>query len=452
MQYWIKLKMHVRRRLLMVSALACGIIASVAPHTLQAADIDSLRVWRAPDHTRVVLDLSATVSYKYFSLANPDRLVIDLENSRLQTSLNNADLSTTPISNIRGAQRPGNNYRVVLDLSKKINPKLFLLAANQQYGERLVIDLYDQSVPKVVKTVDQNKDRRDIIIALDAGHGGEDPGALGPKKIREKKVVLEIARRIKKQFDAERGFRAVLIRDGDYYVGLQKRRELARQHKADLFVSIHADAFKDKRVSGSSVYTLSQRGASSASARFLADAENNADRIGGVDLSDKDDLLTSVLLDLSMTSTLESSASAARDILTQMKPVAKLHKNTVEHAAFAVLKSPDIPSVLIETGFISNPREAQRLASAAHQKRIANAIFNGIGRYFRDNAAEGTWVHWHRRQGQFADTTRYKIRSGDTLSGLASRYAVSLSELRRYNGLKNDTLKIGQIIKIPPRS
>jgi len=432
--------------------ILCCVLAGIVPSLLQAADIQGLRVWRAPDHTRVVLDLSATVSYKYFLLAGPERLVVDLQNSRLQTSLGNAAISATPIKGIRGAQRPANGYRVVFDLTKKIKPKLFLLAANQQYGERLVIDLYDQSAPKVVKTVDQNNDRRDIIIALDAGHGGEDPGALGPRKIREKQVVLDIARKVKRHFDAQRGYRAVLIRDGDYYVSLQKRRALARQHKADLFVSIHADAFKDKRVSGSSVYTLSQRGASSTSAQFLADAENNADRIGGVDLSDKDDLLTSVLLDLSMTATLDSSANAARDILTELRPVSKLHKTTVEHAAFAVLKSPDIPSVLIETGFISNPAEAKRLASDAHQKRIAKAVFAGIDGYFSEHAAEGTWVHWYQRKGRFAASTQHQIRSGDTLSELALRYAVPLSELRRYNGLKNDTLKIGQVIKIPPRS
>ena len=261
---------------------------------------------------------------------------------------------------------------------------------------------------------------------------------------------------MKKLIDSTKGYRAVMIRDGDYYVGLKKRRELARDAQADLFVSIHADAFKDKRVKGGSVYTLSQRGASSASARFLADSENKSDRIGGVNLSNKDDLLTSVLLDLSMTATQESSRDVAKDILKELGHVAKLHKQTVEHAGFAVLKAPDIPSVLVETGFISNPKEARRLSKKSHQKELAMAIFEGVVTYFNATAVEGTWVHWNRHNGgkpvrvaASAVNKKYKIKYGDTLSEVALRHSVSVVELRRYNKLKNDTIRVGQILKIP---
>jgi N-acetylmuramoyl-L-alanine amidase len=442
-----------------VVALA-GILLLLAP-MLMAADIEGVRLWRAPDHTRLVLDLSDNVSFKYFTLTNPERVVIDIEQSSLSASLSVLDFGNSPIKKVRAAARNGNDLRLVLDLSARVRPNAFLLNASAQYSDRLVIDLYDSVSKKaVIKTAPKNNGRRDIIIAIDAGHGGEDPGALGPKKIREKAVVMSIARATQKLFDKQPGYRAVLVRDGDYYVGLSKRRTIARKQQADFFISIHADAFKDKKVSGGSVYTLSQRGASSASARFLAEAENRADQIGGVDLSDKDDVLASVLLDLSMTATLDSSVKAGKAILKQMKTATHLHKNTVEHANFAVLKSPDIPSVLIETGFISNPKEARRLASSSHQRKLARAIFAGTLDYFNQYAVEGTLVYW-LNHGDGAETTNvasagrspdiYKIRSGDTLSGIAYRFSVSQSELRRYNKIKGDRIRVGQVLRIPPR-
>ncbi|NNL56308.1 MAG: AMIN domain-containing protein, partial [Pseudomonadales bacterium] len=341
-----------------------------------ASQLEAVRVWQAPDHTRVVLDLSAPTKYKVFTLSRPDRVVIDLNATKNKADLAGVDLRDSPLEALRGAARSDGRYRLVLDLREKLQPNAFALAANSQYSDRLVIDLANADAPprSVVKSQEREQGKRDIVVAIDPGHGGEDPGASGPRRVREKSVVLSIAREIKNLLDAQPGYRAVLVRSGDYYIGLRKRRDLARKQQADLFISIHADAFKDKKVSGSSVYTLSQRGASSASARFLAEAENNADRIGGVELSGKDDLLASVLLDLSMTATLDASARVAREILNQLEDVVKLHKRTVEHAGFAVLKSPDIPSVLIETGFISNPREAKRLSSRAHQKELASAI------------------------------------------------------------------------------
>jgi N-acetylmuramoyl-L-alanine amidase len=348
-------------------------------------------------------------------------------------------------------------------MRSKVQPKTFSLVANSQYSHRVVIDLYDpesksKSESVVVKVADREQGQRDLIIAVDAGHGGEDPGALGPRRVLEKNVVLAIARETKKLFDARQGYRAVLVRDGDYYVGLSKRQAIARRHRADLFISIHADAFTDKRVSGSSVYTLSKNGASSTSARFLADSENKADRIGGVDLSDKDDLLTSVLLDMSMQATRDSSKRVAQHILGGLGGLVKLHKKNVEHAGFAVLKSPDIPSVLIETGFISNAKEAKRLASRSHQRNLSRAIVNGVVDYYAKYATEGTWVYWQKNKPTKSTgyakqkSSTYKIQRGDTLSEVAMKNSVSLAELRRYNKLKNDKIRIGQVIKIPPRT
>ncbi|MGB5323917.1 MAG: N-acetylmuramoyl-L-alanine amidase [Pseudomonadales bacterium] len=456
---------------LLVLSLLLGYASLASAREEQSAAIEAVRVWRAPDHTRVVLDLSAPVQYKYFSLANPERVVIDLQRARSATQLHKVDLQGTRLRNLRGAARDDSSFRLVLDTSGKLRPEIFALAANAQYSERLVIDLFDPDAqPARLQTSEREQGKRDLVIAIDAGHGGEDPGALGPRRVREKNVVLQIAREMQRKLDAIPGYRAVLVRDGDYYVGLRKRRDLARQYQADLFLSIHADAFKDRKVSGASVYTLSQSGASSASARFLADSENKADRIGGVDLSDKDDMLASVLLDLSMTATLDASARVGREILGQLGHVSKLHKPGVEHAGFAVLKSPDIPSVLVETGFISNPGEAQRLSTAKHQQQVASAIVKGVQDYFAEHASEGTLVYWQKHQPQGVQAAlaqaepqrnqvvagkphkSYKVRPGDTLSEVAQQNRISLAELRRYNQLSNDKIRVGQVIRIPPES
>lgn len=433
------------------------LLTMLSASLVYAADIEGVRLWRAPDHTRVVLDLSDAATFKHFTLSNPDRVVVDIQDAKLRAKLNDLDLSRSPVKKVRAAKRNKKDLRLVFDLSDKVKPNTFLLSANQQYGDRLVIDLYDrQAKQEAVKTAANQNGKRDIIIAIDAGHGGEDPGALGPRKAREKTVVMAIAREVKKRFDNMPGYRGVLVRDGDYYVGLSKRRDIARQKQADLFISIHADAFTNKSVSGGSVYTLSQRGASSASARFLAESENSTDLIGGVALSDKDDVLASVLLDLSMTAKLDHSVLVGKEILREMKAVTKLHKNTVEHAGFAVLKTPDIPSVLVETGFISNPAEARRLTTASHQKKLARAIVQGTSAFFNRHAVEGTMVYWLNHNGQSmaiaGDVKRYKIKSGDTLSELANRFSVSLAELRRYNRLSSDSIRVGQVLKIPPRS
>lgn len=402
--------------------------------------IVGLRTWPAPDHTRVVFDLSGPVQHRVFTLANPDRVVIDIENARMTAPVE-GNSSGDLLKSIRFGKRNKSDLRVVLDLDKQARPKSFALRPNDQYGHRLVIDLELANPTKApVRRIEQVARAREVVVAVDAGHGGEDPGAIGPSGVREKEVVLAIARKLAALIDKEPGMRAVLIREGDYFLGLRQRVEKARRAQADLFVSIHADAFRDRRARGSSVYVLSRRGASSEHARLLAKQENASDLIGGVSLDDKDDLLASVLLDLSQTATNEASYQAADQILARVGGVNRLHKRHVERAAFRVLKAPDIPSLLVETAFISNPAEERALSSPSHQYRMAAAMMQGIRNYFHQNPPPGTLL---------AQRRTHVIASGDTLSEIARQYQVSTSAIRSANGLKDTTLRIGQVLEIP---
>lgn len=425
-----------------------AILGMLASANLWAADVHDVRLWRAPDHTRVVFDLTGPAQHKLMVLSNPGRIVLDIENTSLKSNLADLKLDGTPIKQIRSGVREGDDLRVVLDVGAQVDPRSFVLKANEKAGDRLVLDLYDKgavSTTKKVKKSVQQSGKRNIIVAIDAGHGGEDPGALGPSRRREKDVVLAIARQVYALFKADRGFSPTLIRSGDYYVSLKGRRELARKRQADLFVSIHADAFKRKEAHGASVYALSTQGATSTAARYLAQRENAADLVGGVSLSDKDDVLAGVLADLSMTSTLDTSLKLGGSVLREVEGVAKLHKKRVEQAGFAVLKSPDIPSILVETGFISNPAESKKLASSSYQKKMARAIHAGIKAWFLAHPPSGTLVAWDKQQGG----TQYVIASGDTLSGIAQRFNVSVSVLKSSNGISGSKIMVGQKLKIP---
>jgi N-acetylmuramoyl-L-alanine amidase len=425
-----------------------AILALLLTSTTWAVEVHDVRLWRAPDHTRIVFDLTGPVEHKLILLDNPSRIVVDVEDTRLKTSLSDLKLDKTPVSRIRSGVRQGDDLRVVLDMEAKVDPRSFVLKANQQAGDRLVLDLYDKkktsSSTTVKKSVKQSA-KRDIIVAIDAGHGGEDPGAIGPKRRREKVVVLAIAREVARLFEADKGFKPTLIRSGDYYISLKGRRDLARKRQADLFVSIHADAFKRKEAHGASVYALSTRGATSTAARYLAQRENAADLVGGVSLSDKDDVLAGVLADLSMTSTLDTSLKLGGKVLGRMDNVTKLHKERVEQAGFAVLKSPDIPSILVETGFISNPEESRKLASSSYQKKMARAIHAGIKDWFLAHPPSGTLIAWQKQQGG----RQYVIARGDTLSGIAQRFNVSLSSLKSHNGISGSKIMVGQKLVIP---
>ena len=423
-------------------------VFGLAAPGVQAADVEAVRLWRAPDHTRVVLDLSDAAEFSSLSLANPDRFVVDLIDSRIDTSLRDLPLEGTPIKQVRSGIRKGSDLRLVFDLDSDVRTSLFSLTPSESIGHRIVIDLFDEVTvvePSPVLSVESLEGRRDIVIAIDPGHGGEDPGASGPGGLREKTVVLQIARRLESQLAKVPGFQPVLVRTGDYYVSLKNRRDKARALEADLFVSIHADAFREQSAHGASVYILSKRGATSTTAQYLADTENAADLVGGVELGGMDPMLAGVLTDLSMSGTLDTSLSLGTLVLEQIGGVARLHKKRVEQAGFAVLKSPDVPSLLIETGFISNPGEAERLATPAYQDKMARAIRRGIQSWFVRQPPPGTLLAWQREQGGREVT----IASGDTLSEIADRFGVSVASIKSNNGLTRDVIYIGQTLVIP---
>lgn len=413
--------------------------------TAQAVTVHGLRMWPAPDNTRLVFDLNAPVEHSLFTLSNPERIVIDLKSSEFAATLPNLGEGSF-IKEIRYARRENDILRVVLDLNRTVKPKSFVLKPHGEYGHRLVVDLLDAGGDAGTRQpIRQDKDLpgrpREVIVAIDAGHGGEDPGAIGRRGTREKDVVLAIARELRDRINRQPGMKAVMIRDGDYFLSLGKRVEKARAEQADLFVSIHADAFHDRRAHGSSVFVLSENGASSEVARLLAESENQSDLIGGVSLDDKDDLLKLVLVDMVKNSTMEQSHEVARHMLSGLRGVNRLHKSHVEQAGFRVLKAPDIPSILIETAFISNPAEENKLRSQAHQRKLADALFNGMTRYFRNNPPPGTVLAVRERE--------HRIARGDTLSQLAARYQVPVAHIRDANQLKGDHLRVGDVLRIP---
>ena len=384
------------RRLFLKKITGLGALVTL-PLTTQKAlaasrtALTSVRVAQSnEEHTRVVFDLSGDIEHDLFTLAEPNRVVIDLKDVRKSAALVSDDHRTNLLQGIRSSTRNQKDLRVVLDLKGKARPRSFMLQPNDKAGHRLVIDMHaTQLSPTPIKTSQEKRraKKKEIVIAIDPGHGGRDPGAVGRKGTREKDVTLAVAKKLKKVISATPGFKAVLTREGDQFVVLRKRVEKARKHQADLFISLHADAFKSPRVEGASVYALSLNGASSEAARWIAEKENASDLIGGVSLDDKDDLIASVLLDLSQSATIQDSLELGSDVLKHLGKVGKLNKDQVQQAGFAVLKAPDMPSILIETAFISNPKEERRLKSTKHQHKIAKAIFSGIKAHMKNRLA-----------------------------------------------------------------
>ncbi|MGZ5079881.1 MAG: N-acetylmuramoyl-L-alanine amidase [Usitatibacter sp.] len=435
----LHLSFHGFLKFLLLAALLLAASPAFAADRILAS-----RVWPAPEYTRVTLESATPVKHEFFFVSNPERLVVDLEGVEL-----NAELKALPakvgesdpyITAVRIAvNRPG-VVRLVFDLRDEVKPSLFPLAPVGEYKHRLVIDLYptkpadpllalalprpdpigeiaqsplaavpasapmEQSpplpvlkldpfrpkepaadAPKIPERTKPGKIDRLVIIAIDAGHGGEDSGARGRRGTREKDVTLAIARRLKASIDKEPNMRAVMVRDGDYFIPLEQRVSKSRRVQADLFVSVHADAWVRPDARGSSVFALSERGATSAAARMLAQRENQSDLIGGVNLGVRDPILARTMLDLSLTATINDSLKLGRAVLTELGGMGSLHKASVEQAGFAVLKAPDVPSILVETAFISNPDEEKRLKDSGYQERIATAILGGIKRYLAQN-------------------------------------------------------------------
>jgi N-acetylmuramoyl-L-alanine amidase len=430
-------------RVFTIAAIFTLLLAMISP--ADAANIvDAVRIWPAEDYTRLTIESKTNIAHNMFSLNNPGRVVVDLENVELSetlTSISSMIAESDPyIKNIRVGQFKPDVVRLALDLKTDVVPQLFVLKPIGDYGYRLVLDVYpahasdplltllEQNNPDMTgisgipvaqdsaiksEPVDtgtslqkdgntderteptaqpgappsQGNPARTLIVAIDAGHGGEDPGARGRRGSREKNITLAIARKVKALIDNTPNMRGVLIRDGDYFIPLMRRVEKARKAKADLFISIHADAYVKANARGSSVFALSEHGATSTAARWLAKKENEADLIGGVNIAVKDPYLARTLLDLSQTATITDSMKLAGYVLDQLGDINDLHRGRVEQAGFAVLKSPDIPSILVETAFISNPSEERRLNDDKYQMKLAQAILSGVKQYFSQNPA-----------------------------------------------------------------
>ncbi len=409
-----------------LAAAFCTLVAWLG--VARAAEVRDVRLVAAESSTQLVVELSGAASHKLFTLGNPNRVVLDLTSTTLPSRIR-LPAAGGLVTSVRSGKQPKSTLRLVLDVAQAVSPRLVQAGPAGPFPYRLVVELGGSTggagqppiaaaavvvappEPQAIQPRHAPADSgRDIVIAVDAGHGGVDPGAIGPNKTREKDIVLHIARALVERINAEPGMRGVLTRDGDYFLQLRDRILRARRAKADMFVSIHADAIGNPTVSGSSVYVLSEKGASSEAARWLAERENAADLKGGVSLEGRDKVLANVLLDLSQSASISQSMAAAEQVLRALDGVGEVRKPKVQQAGFVVLKSPDIPSLLVETAYISNKTDEYKLRQPAHRARIAEAIFSGIQDYFSDNAPDGTRLALARRAAMAATGSQARAR------------------------------------------
>ena len=463
---------------------------------LQAADVQAARVWAGPEYTRVVFDLSGPADYQ-----------VSRKNGTVELDIHGSDLASG--FDVPGAQglykgldsrRAGGALQLVARAADGVQPKSFMLKPEGEHGYRLVLDLYPAGKATTVATSTADDDpsvtlaqakpthsvgagakqaalllggERKVIVAVDAGHGGEDPGAHGPGGTLEKNVTLAVARALADEINRQPGMKAVLTRSGDSFIPLKRRYQIAREQNADMFVSIHADAFRSGDAKGSSVWVLSPRGKTSEAARWLADRENRADLIGGVSLDDKDDSLAAVLLDLQQGYAMQASESIAGNVLKALGSLGPTHRGYVEHANFVVLRSPDVPSILVETAFISNPSEERKLRDPGHQRKLADAVMGGVRNYFESTPPPGTWfaAQAMRRNGRLvaaaaqpetgpatvmADARAdadvrdlHRVARGESLGSIARQYGVSVRAIKSANRMSSDTVQAGAVLAIP---
>lgn len=437
---------NIRLSFVFFILLSCSFIASAA----QQNKLQGVRAWPSPDNTRIVLDLSQKPNYETHYLSKPDRLVIDLFSTANKTNLSKVASTGPIVKNIResGSDR-ATTFRLVVDLKQASKANIFSLPPAKPYGHRLVIDLpHAVATSKtIVPPFIMTSEGRNIIIAIDAGHGGDDPGALG-KYTYEKKVTLQIAKRLRAKINAQKGMSAFLVRTGDYFVNLNKRSVIARKGKADFLVSIHADGFTSSQPRGASVWVLSNRRATSELGRWMEKHEAHSELLGGagniIQDSDSVPFLNKMLLDMSMGNTMDVGYAIGDLVTKELSKVTKMHKSKPVHASLAVLKSPDIPSILVEAGFITNRTEERLLNQADFQNKIANAVYKGIYKHFTNTPPQGSLFAQKKR------AIKHTVRSGESLSLLAQRYSVSSVELKEYNHLKSNALRVGQVLSIPP--
>jgi N-acetylmuramoyl-L-alanine amidase len=443
-----------------------------------AAGILTMHANSKPHLWTFTFDLSRPIQYHSFILTKPDRAVLDLSGLTYAPSFSRRKFVGTPVINIRTAKQAKRSLRLVFDLQYPVRlaVKQFRLASHKA---KLVVKLIGRqekvtgftwplSKKKVHRSISRSlrrtsqvqpksapvplsiklpKRSRKLIVVIDPGHGGKDPGATGPHGVHEKTVVLQISKRLYRLINRQPGYVAYLTRTGDYYLTLRQRLAVARKRKADMFIAIHADAFRNKNARGASVFALSQRGATSEAARWLAEKENQSELMGGVDLSDKSHMLQSVLISLSQNASVRASLKIGADIIKYLSRFAQLHHTKVDQAAFVVLKSPDVPSLLVETGFISNPYEERRLQSPRYQQRLAMALGKGIVQYFNSHPPRGTWLA--DMKNDIDVNQRYRVRSGDNLSLIAFRHKTTIRELIKLNKLSSERLRVGQLLLLP---
>ena len=420
----------------------------LAPAAFAGSSVENVRIWSENSKTRVVLDLSHPVQHNIFTLRGPDRLVIDLKDSRLAKSLATMPQGAGAVRSIRSAVRANGQLRVVLDLNTPVRSRTFTAGPNATYGDRLVIDLEREGALSTVKRASEAyRPGRDIVIAIDAGHGGKDPGTSG-RHSKEKDIVLAISKTLADKINAEPGMRALLIRDRDVFVEHKKRVAIAQDRDADLFVSIHADGFRDRSAAGASVFALNLDRANREAKAALSKRDKAPVKVGDVLLNDKDPVLASVLYDLSQSAAMSASMDVGNHVSRELGRVTKMHSSKVREKSLAVLTSAEIPSILVESGFLTNPTEEKRLRDNAYRSRLANAILAGVRSYFYTNPPPDTQIAMDLRR-EPTRQVRHVVARGDTVSQIAERYNVSTAAIRRANKLSNDRIRIGQTLSIP---
>jgi len=431
-------------RVSLFSLVFYALIFFTASPAIAYTNINDVRMWTAPDHTRLVFDLSRSTKYEIFRLHNPERIVIDIANSKMQAKPSSLALPDKVLLSIRYGKQKNGVTRIVLDVKKDVSPRSFLLKKSSKKPHRLVVDLIPKQ-KKVIKTKDVVKHgkHRDIIIAVDAGHGGEDPGATGKNKLKEKTVTLAVAKELARLINARPGMKAVLIRSGDYYVSLKNRVRKVRAINADMMISIHADAIKTRSVKGASVYTLSESGATpDRVAAALAAKENAVDEIGGArpEQEVRDPLVRGILGDMAKRDGLDSSEMLANLMIKKLKGKFPIKYSQPKHARFAVLTTLEIPCILVEMDYISNPKREKLLKSKAHQKKLAKAMYKASVDFF---------TRMGRLSPQNETVHIHTVHQGESLWSIAKQYGVSVSSLKKINQFKHSTLKVGQRIRLP---
>ncbi len=453
----------ISRRLISTVAMMAAVFSILFSSLVSANSLKSLRVWPSPEETRVVIDLKSEADFSYFTLSSPSRLVVDLKNTSLATKLPVVVKDSPVLSKIRKSSPPDKNtYRLVFELKKSSKADLFKLSPTPggQYGHRLVIDLphgaaskatSTPSKPTVSKNINQVKRQKDILIVIDPGHGGEDPGSIGPSRKYEKDATLSISKKLAAQLNAVPGIKTRMTRNADYFVNLNRRVAIARENEAHLLISIHADAFTTPQPRGGSVFVLNTRRANTEISRWIENKEKQSELLGGSgaaftgNIDDKN--VNQTLLDLQFSHSQKEGYKLATTILSEMGKVAKLHNSKPINTSLAVLRSPQIPSVLVETGFISNPTEEKLLFQRSHQDKLARAVTKAVVKYLKANPPEG--IILSNATSSMGSVSQHKVSRGESLSVIASKYGTSTQTLMKFNNLKSSSLAIGQVLKIP---